>query len=141
MKELIFGVAYYPEYLKEDCTERDFAMMKQAGINTVRIAESTWSTEEKTDGCFDFSVIEKVLVNAERNGIKVIIGTPAYAVPSWLVQKDPGVMVQTKKETQPYGHRQLINILNPTYRFHAERIIRKLMDVTVSWDEQYIKPE
>ena len=35
--------------------------MKEAGINVVRIAESTWSTVEPQDGVFDFSHIDRVL--------------------------------------------------------------------------------
>ncbi len=133
MKELIFGVDYYPEYMKEDRTGQDFAMMKQCGMNTVRIAESTWSTEEREDGVFDFSFIEKVLKEAEKTGMQVIIGTPTYAVPSWLVKKDPEIMVRTKSGQAFYGFRQLINIMNPTYRFHAERIIRKIVAAAAPW--------
>jgi beta-galactosidase len=43
MKELLYGAAYYDEYMPYDRLEKDVAMMKKAGINTVRIAESTQS--------------------------------------------------------------------------------------------------
>ena len=46
MKQLLFGAAYYDEYMPYDRLEEDVAMMKKANINTVRIAESTWSTCE-----------------------------------------------------------------------------------------------
>ena len=39
---LLFGTAYYPEYMPYERTDQDIAMMKAAGMNTVRIAESTW---------------------------------------------------------------------------------------------------
>ena len=54
MKELLFGAAYYDEYMPYDRLQQDVAMMKKAGINTVRIAESTWSTCEPQEGTFDF---------------------------------------------------------------------------------------
>ena len=63
----------------------------------VRIAESTWSTYEKQEGQFDFSTVEKVLDAMEAAGISVIIGTPTYAVPSWLVKKDPSVLADVYK--------------------------------------------
>jgi len=44
--KLLFGVAYYDEYMPYDRLDKDIAMMKTAGINIVRIAESTWSTLE-----------------------------------------------------------------------------------------------
>ena len=46
MNKLLYGVAYYYEYLPYDRLDEDIKMMKAAGINVVRIAESTWSTYE-----------------------------------------------------------------------------------------------
>ena len=41
MKEILFGAAYYDEYMPCERLREDIQMMKKAGINTVRIAEST----------------------------------------------------------------------------------------------------
>ncbi|MCR5761990.1 MAG: beta-galactosidase [Treponema sp.] len=128
MERLIFGAAYYPEYIPYDRIEKDIGMMKDAGMNTVRIAESTWSTEEPSDGTFDFSYIDKVLDALQKYGMKAIIGTPTYAIPSWLIKKDPSIMVTRREGQALYGMRQSMDILNPTFLFHAERIIRKLIE-------------
>ena len=61
MERLLYGAAYYEEYLPVDRLEKDVEMMKAAGINVVRIAESTWSSEEPEEGVFDFSHVERVL--------------------------------------------------------------------------------
>ena len=74
MKEILFGAAYYDEYMPYDRLDKDIDMMKKAGINTVRIAESTWSTCEPQDGVFDFSHVERVMDAMEEAGINVIIG-------------------------------------------------------------------
>ncbi len=58
---LLFGTAYYPEYMPYDRVETDLTMMCEAGMNVVRIAESTWSTLEPSDGIYDFSFIDRVL--------------------------------------------------------------------------------
>ena len=129
-KEILYGTAYYPEYLPCERTRKDLKMMKQAGMNVVRIAESTWSTLEPAEGVFDFSYIDRVLAAARDEQMCVIIGTPTYAVPSWLVKKDPEVMVETEEGRSHYGHRQLINLLNPSFRFYAERVIRRLAEHT-----------
>ena len=129
MNELIYGVAYYPEYEPEYRTEKDLQMMKKAGFNTVRIAESTWSTWEPREGEYDFSILTDTLDACEKEGMQVIIGTPTYAVPSWLVKKDPAVMVETKAGAALYGPRQMMDITNATYREAAERLIRHLMEV------------
>ena len=129
--KLIFGSAYYDEYAPYDRLEQDMDMMVEAGFTTIRIAESTWSVEEPSPGVYDFSHIDRVIDAAERHGLNVIVGTPTYAVPYWLVQLDPDVMVTTRDGKAKYGPRQQMDITNPTYRFYAERIIRRLVEHTV----------
>lgn len=130
VRHLILGAAYYEEYMPCERLERDMQMMAEAGLNTIRIAESTWSTEEPTPGCFDFSHVDRVIDAAERHGIQIIVGTPTYAVPHWLVQMDPDVLVTTKDGKAKFGPRQNMDITNPTYRHYAERIIRALVSHT-----------
>ena len=130
MKKLLYGAAYYDEYMPYDRLQQDVAMMKKAGINTVRIAESTWSTCEPQEGVFDFSHVERVMHAMEEAGINVIIGTPTYAIPTWMVKSHPDVMAETVKGRGIYGARQIMDITHPVYRFYAERVIRKLMECT-----------
>jgi beta-galactosidase len=127
MEQLLYGVAYYDEYMPYDRLEKDILMMKEAGINVVRIAESTWSTYEPQNGVFDFTSIDRVLDAMHQAGIKVIVGTPTYAVPTWMVKEHPEVLAITSKGPGQYGARQIMDITNPTYLFYAERIIRKLI--------------
>ncbi|NBJ92821.1 beta-galactosidase [Parablautia muri] len=130
MKELLFGAAYYDEYMPCDRLAQDVAMMKKAGINVVRIAESTWSTCEPQEGVFDFSHVERVMDAMEEAGISVIIGTPTYAIPTWMVKSYPDVLATTVKGRGIYGARQIMDISHPVYRFFGERVIRKLMEHT-----------
>lgn len=130
MDKILFGAAYYYEYMPYERLSQDIAMMKKAGINTVRIAESTWSTYEPQEGVFDFSPVIKVMDAMEEAGINVIIGTPTYAIPTWMVKSHPDVLAVTKNGREFYGHRQNMDITNPAYLFYCERIIRKLMEVT-----------
>ena len=130
MKELLYGAAYYDEYMPYDRLEKDVAMMKKAGINTVRIAESTWSTCEPQEGIFDFSHVIRVMDAMEEVEINVIIGTPTYAVPTWMVKAYPDVLAETVRGRGIYGARQIMDITHPVYRYHAEKVIRKLMEVS-----------
>lgn len=130
MKKILFGAAYYDEYMPCERLAEDVAMMKKAGINTVRIAESTWSTCEPQPGVFDFSHVERVLDAMEEAGINVIIGTPTYAVPTWMVKSHPDVLARTVKGRGIYGARQIMDITHPVYRFYGERVIRELMKHT-----------
>lgn len=128
MKELLYGVAYYPEYMPYERLDEDVRMMKECGINVVRTCESTWAYLEPQDGIFNFEYVGRVLDKMNQNGIKVIVGTPTYAIPSWLAKKYPEVLATTKNGKNQYGRRQNMDITNPTYLFYAERIIRHLVE-------------
>ena len=130
MKEILFGAAYYDEYMPCERLREDIQMMKKAGINTVRIAESTWSTCEPQEGVFDFLHVEKVMDAMEEAGIHVIIGTPTYAIPTWMVKSHPDVLAETVNGRGIYGARQIMDITHPVFRFYAERVIRELMKCT-----------
>lgn len=126
--KLYFGAAYYSEYLPYDRIEKDMEMMARAGMNTIRIAESTWSTLEPADGTFDFTHIDRMLDVSAKYGISVIVGTPTYAIPTWLVRKYPDILAVTNDGPSLYCHRQNMDITHPGYRMHAERVIRTLME-------------
>lgn len=127
MQKLLYGVAYYDEYMPYDRLDRDVRMMKEAGINVVRIAESTWSTHEPQNGVFDLTCVDRVLEAMHQAGIKVIVGTPTYAIPTWLAKEHPDVLAVTPQGPRRYGARQNMDITHPAYLFYAERIIRKLI--------------
>src|SRR5664279_5221618 len=128
VNHLLYGVAYYDEYMPYERLDKDVQMMKEAGINVVRIAESTWSTLEPQDGVFDFTHIDRTLNAMHKAGIRVILGTPTYAVPTWLVRKYPDVLAITPQGQNQYGPRQNMDISNKNFRFYAERVIRKIME-------------
>lgn len=130
MNKLLYGVAYYFEYLPYDRIDKDIEMMQAAGINVVRIGESTWSTYEPQDGHFDFSKLIYVLDKMQAAGMNVIVGTPTYAFPTWLAKKYPEVLVEHNGQRLPYGARQIMDITSPIYRYYAERIIRHMMEIT-----------
>lgn len=126
--KIFFGAAYYDEYMPTDRIDEDMRLMSEAGMNIIRIAESTWSTLEPHDGVFDFTSLERMLSAAERYEISVIVGTPTYAIPTWLVKKYPDILAVTHSGLGLYGHRQNMDITHKGYLFHCERVIRKLME-------------
>ncbi|MGN1166905.1 MAG: beta-galactosidase [Lachnospiraceae bacterium] len=125
---IYFGAAYYDEYLPYPRIEQDMEMMKKAGMNTIRIAESTWSTLEPQEGVYDFSHIDRMLDAAYRHQINVIIGTPTYAIPSWLAKKSEDILALTKQGQEIYGRRQNMDLTSPIYLKYAENIIRVLLE-------------
>ena len=125
--KLYYGAAYYDEYMPVSRVEEDMRLMREAGMNVIRIAESTWSTWEPRDGVFDFTSLHRMLDGARKYGISVIVGTPTYAIPPWLAAKYPDILAETHAGPGRYGARQIMDITHPGYRSHCERIIRRLL--------------
>lgn len=128
VNQLLFGTAYYLEYMPFDRLEKDLEMMKAAGMNIIRIGESTWSTWEPTEGNFDFTLLDQMLDAAQRYDMKVIVGTPTYAIPPWLVKRYPDILAITKNGQSLYGHRQNMDITHPAYIRYCSRMIHKMLD-------------
>jgi beta-galactosidase len=126
---VLYGVAYYHEYMPTERLEKDVQMMKDAGISAVRVGESTWSLFEPKEGEFQFDWMDRILDKMHAAGIKVILGTPTYSIPAWLAHKHPEVLIQFAGGRKAYyGIRQNMDITNPTLLFYSERIIRKMME-------------
>ena len=56
-----FGVDYYPEHWPKDRWKQDALLMREAEINTVRLAEFAWSYLEATPGKYDFEWLDQAL--------------------------------------------------------------------------------
>ena len=95
---VLYGAAYYNEYMPGDQGERDarlvkdVAMMKAAGLNVVRMGESTWSLWEPEDGHFEYAWMDHIVDAMGKAGIKVILGTPTYSVPAWMAHQHPEIL-------------------------------------------------
>jgi len=124
-----FGVDYYPEHWSEDRWEKDAKMMKDAGFNTVRVAEFAWSKMEKTEGNFDFTWLNQAIETLSERGLDVVLGTPTAAPPPWLTDKHPEVLAvnEDKKVMEP-GHRRHYCVNSDIYREYTRTIVRKMAE-------------
>lgn len=126
---VLYGAAYYHEYMPSERLEEDIRLMKDAGVTVVRVGESTWSLFEPQEGVFEFGWLDRVLDGMHAAGIKVILGTPTYSIPAWLAHRHPEVLSEKHNgEKSSYGIRQNMDFTNPTYRFYCERVIRRMME-------------
>jgi beta-galactosidase len=129
MDTILYGAAYYPEYMPYERADEDIALMKKAGISVVRVGESTWGLWEPEDGRFEYAWMDRVIEKLHAAGIRVILGTPTYSIPAWMYKKHPE-MVVTRLGGQYlyYGLRQNTDLMNATYRSYCERVIRKILE-------------
>ncbi|MFF4028794.1 beta-galactosidase [Streptomyces sviceus] len=125
---VLFGAAYYHEYQPYERLDSDLDLMAEARFTVIRVGESVWSTWEPENGRFDLDWLQPVLDGAHARGISVIIGTPTYAVPPWLARQYPEIAGERRTgERIGWGARQEADFTHPAFRFHAERIIRKIV--------------
>ncbi len=124
---ILYGAAYYHEYMPSERLDKDVAMMKAAGFNVVRLGESTWSLWEPEDGRFEYAWMDRVIDAMGKAGIKVVMGTPTYSIPAWMAKQNPEILARKFNGVQnTYGMRQNMNTDSAAYRFYAERLIRKI---------------
>lgn len=125
---MLFGVSYYHEYQPYDRLAEDVAMMRAAGIDYARLGDSVWALCEPAEGRFETGWLGPVLDALHAGGIQVVLVTPTYAIPPWLARRHPEVMARSADGRRAsFGGRQNVNIMHPGYRFHAERVIRRLL--------------
>src|SRR5437667_5026190 len=128
IKNVLYGAAYYHEYEPYERLDKDVAMMKDAGLTVVRLGESTWSLWEPADGVFEYAWMDRVVDAMGKAGIKVIMGTPTYSMPTWMAKAHPEFYARPLGGASVgYGMRQNMDTDNPKFRFYAERIITNLV--------------
>jgi beta-galactosidase len=131
-ESVLFGAAYYheyqPGYQASPRLTEDLDLMVEAGFTVIRVGESVWSTWEPDEGRFDLDWLQPVLDGAHERGIAVVLGTPTYAVPPWLARLYPEIAGESATgERIGWGQRQEVDYTHPAFRFHAERVIRKIV--------------
>jgi beta-galactosidase len=142
---VLYGAAYYHEYMPQERLAKDIELMKQAGYTVVRVGESTWSSWEPREGDFQFAWMDRIVDAFHKAGIHVIMGTPTYSIPPWMFKKHPEMIVTRFTSTPPlgdpwhpsypgftapgaYGPRQNMDLTHPEYRRYSERVIRKIAE-------------
>ncbi|MFF4117122.1 beta-galactosidase [Streptomyces sp. NPDC001714] len=133
---VLFGAAYYHEYQPaygpdvrpDEQLKSDLDLMADARFTVIRVGESVWSTWEPENGRFELDWLQPVLDGAHERGISVILGTPTYAVPPWLARQYPEITGERRTgERIGWGARQEADFTHPAFRFHAERVIRRVV--------------
>ena len=129
---ILYGAAYYNEYMPAELQpgrlDKDVALMKAAGITVVRMGESTWSLWEPSDGHFEYAWMDRVVEAMGKAGIKVIMGTPTYSIPTWMAHAHAEILARPLGDGYVgYGMRQNMDYDNPKFRFYAERLITNLV--------------
>ena len=119
-----FGVDYYPEHWPRERWETDARLMKEMGVQVVRMAEFSWFKMEPAEGEFDFEWLEDAVALLDSYGIKTVLGTPTAAPPAWIIQKNPEIQpIDREGRRRHFGGRHHDCQSNAVYRAHISRFV------------------
>ncbi len=86
------GISYYPEYYPRVDWDRHFDVLAEGGFRRVRFGESSWATFQPARDEFRWEILDDAIEKAATFGIEVVLGTPTYVPPLWLVKECPEVL-------------------------------------------------
>ena len=122
-----FGADYYPEHWPEQRWAIDAELMKEAGFNTVRLAEFAWSRLEPTPGEFDFDWLDRSITVLADHDIQVVLGTPTASPAPWVMSMYPDAYLQAQDgHVCTYGNRREYCPTHAGYR-ERSRIVTEAM--------------
>lgn len=125
---MYYGVQYYPEHWPSERWEIDADLMRDAGVNGVRVGEFAWSAYEPSPGKLDFSWMDRALDLLHARGIGAIMCTCSRTPPPWMYKLHPEIVNrQPDGRAAPQGSRYRIGLLHPAFAAEAERIDRTIV--------------
>ncbi|MBD0378754.1 beta-galactosidase [Paenibacillus sedimenti] len=119
-RKLYHGAAYYPELWDADVIEQDIKIMKETGINVVRIGEFAWSKMEPEEGQINIGFFTDMISQLYENGIETVMCTPTPTPPIWFSYDHPERMfVDGQGTVMGHGSRQHACTNNAYFREKA----------------------
>jgi len=122
-----FGVCYYPEHWPEVSWAEDARLMRELGLDVVRIAEFAWAKMEPAPGAYDWDWLDRAIDVLAEAGLGVILGTPTAAPPAWLTRTHPEILrVDANGRARDHGTRRHTCPNSPTYRQFSRQIVQAM---------------
>ena len=123
-----FFVAYYPEHTNKEQIRKDVQLMKECGIEGVRIGEFAWPKLQPNRDVFNFEWMDYVIDILSEYKISTIIGTPTAVVPKWLIDEYPQTcQTMANGQNRGYGARRNACVNDEFFRSAAVRITEEIV--------------
>ncbi|MDX1663290.1 MAG: beta-galactosidase [Candidatus Promineifilaceae bacterium] len=122
-----FGVCYYPEHWPEARWAEDARMMREAGLEIVRIGEFAWSRMEPAAGAFDWAWLDRAVATLAGADLQVVLGTPTATPPAWLTVSNPKTRIVGRDgRRRAHGSRRHACLNSSLYRKHTVQVVEAL---------------
>ncbi len=120
--KLYIGTNYHPHDWEEERWSVDIELMKEAGVNTVRLGHLCWDSYEPDEGVYTFEWFDKVMDLFHQAGIKVVLDISMRPAPVWVHKLCPGCNVTNKSGIQQASLRRYYeDVADPAYQYYALR--------------------
>lgn len=114
---MYLGVDYYPEQTPRELWEEDFRLMKELGVNVVRLAEFAWTMMEPEEGVYDFRFWDDIIERLSAADFDIVLGTPTATPPAWMCHKYPEILPADENGvTISFGARRHYTVHSETYQ-------------------------
>ena len=124
-----FGIFYYPEQWPSEQWKRDLDNIAKLGFDFTHYAEFAWTFLEPDENRFDFGWLDEAIDLAGKAGLRVVLGTPSAAPPSWMGERYPEVYrVDEHGRRHEHGIRAEASLANPKYAAFVDRIVTRLAE-------------
>ncbi|MGG1573017.1 beta-galactosidase [Fictibacillus sp. NRS-1165] len=124
---MYLGVDYYPEQWPKSRWPEDVRLMKELGVNVVRIAEFGWQLMEPEEGVYDFTLFDEAIDLLTENGIKIILGTPTATPPAWMAHRYPEILPVDENGVKiSFGARRHYTVNSKVYQQFTKKIVERL---------------
>lgn len=119
---LYIGTNYHPHDWPENRWPEDIELMKQAGVQIVRLGHLCWDSYEPEEGVYTFEWFDRVMDLFAQAGIKVFLDISMRPAPYWVHKLCPGCNICSKNgKEQASLHRYMEDVEDPAYQFYALR--------------------
>ncbi len=126
---IFFGADYYPEHWPRERWSTDAWLMKEMGLQVVRMGEFSWAKFEPRLGEFCFEWLDDAIRLLSEHGIKTVLGTPTAAPPAWIIEANPEILpVDSHGERKGFGGRHHDCQSSPVYRSHIKRLVTAMAE-------------
>lgn len=118
---LLLGTAYYPEQDPESEWGSDARLMRELGIDFVRMGEFCWSRMQQANGTFTLEWLERCIALFHEQGIQTVLCTPSACPPAWLMTRYPDLPCITPDgRVGMFGGRRHYSVFHSGYRQAAQ---------------------
>ncbi|CAG7641136.1 beta-galactosidase [Actinacidiphila bryophytorum] len=112
-----YGGDYNPEQWPQEVWKQDYRLFDSARIDTVTLGVFTWALTQPAEETYDFTVLDRIVAEAEAHGRRICLATGTGAHPAWLARAHPEVTrTDFEGRRHRYGQRHNSCPSSPVFR-------------------------